>query len=83
MPYQGKGDPGLRKGGALLKKNCCVACCCAGAQWGSVVIKPGGLLGKADLKDSDNGCLADCRFLGGVRIESAEKDEQQSLKLKC
>lgn len=52
-----------------------MACCCAGAQWGSVVIKPGGLLGKVDLKDSDNGCLADCWFLGGVRIESAEKDE--------
>lgn len=48
-----------------------------------MVIKPGGLLGKADLKDSDNGCLADCRFFSGVRIESAEKDEQQSLKLKC
>lgn len=23
MPQQGKGDPGLRKGGAFLKKSCC------------------------------------------------------------
>lgn len=48
-----------------------------------VAIKPGDWLGKADLKDSDNSCLADFWFLGGVRIQSAEKNEQQSLKLKC
>lgn len=71
------------KGGELLKKNCCVVCCCASAQWASVVIKPGDLLGKADLKDSDNGCLADFWFLVGVRIQSTEKDEQESPKLKC
>lgn len=47
MPQQGKDDPGFRKGGAFLKTNC------AGVQWGLVVIKPRGVSGKADLKDSD------------------------------
>lgn len=63
-----------------------VACCCADVPWGLVVIKPRGVLGKLDLKDSD-GYSADCWFFIRVRIESAEKDELQSpvdlRQLKC
>lgn len=89
MPQQGKGDPGLRKGGAFLKEEPLwwhVAVLMYYGAWWSLSPGGGGMSGKADLKDSD-GYSADCWFFRGVRIESAEKDELQSpinfRQLKC